>query len=455
MKKRKPYGIIVTDKNKSGVMYVRNREAEAIRDLITKEEFKFLRNENDGFVILLNGAWGSGKTTFINNNLIPTLNENSNIKKVINYNAWENDDFDSPMITFMHYLNEQYEGSLNAVKDDLLKIVNLQKKKLFHATGVFMSNTLFSVIKNKVGVDMREIVNQLKELQSEIEEEPWENMEDFEEFLRAKESLKGKLKSLSNSDKIVVIIDELDRCKPDFAINTLEMIKHYFSIENFVFIISADQVQLMESAKTMFGQNMDSDVYFSKFYDFKFNLDYLDSNIISTELREDVMGDFFDLYSSTYNFTIEKYVGYMFDKLSVSLREQIKILKELSVLSRGKSWSFPKRCVYSFLVILKYTDIVIYNSFVRGEYVIREDNVNKQYLLIPNKYRFMYFNYVQGNNDTIDGFNNSIINLTESGGSIKELSKEKQPRNAQIRALFGHQSGADTIHDLIDLNMKV
>ena len=57
----------------------------------------------------------------------------------------------------------------------------------------------------------------------------------------------------SSSPRAFFIVDELDRCRPDYAITYLETIKHIFDIKGAVFILAADRQQLENSAKTAFG----------------------------------------------------------------------------------------------------------------------------------------------------------------------------------------------------------
>lgn len=79
--------------------------------------------------------------------------------------------------------------------------------------------------------------------------------------------LKGLLHKLTGDiDKpVLIIIDELDRCKPDYAIEFLETIKHFFDIKGLIFVIGVDKGQLSSSAKALFGQELEFDEYYRKF----------------------------------------------------------------------------------------------------------------------------------------------------------------------------------------------
>lgn len=90
---------------------------------------------------------------------------------------------------------------------------------------------------------------------------------EYKEFKDAisdfKESLEG---IVSNQRKIVIIIDELDRCKPTFAVQLLEIVKHLFDIKGITFIFMLDIQQLSYLIKTIYGQEMDAAGYLCRFF---------------------------------------------------------------------------------------------------------------------------------------------------------------------------------------------
>ena len=89
----------------------------------------------------------------------------------------------------------------------------------------------------------------------------------YQERKFAMESLKREIKSFvaSSEPKVLFLVDELDRCKPDYAIAYLETIKHIFDIKGAVFLLAADRQQLENSAKSAFGPNLDFEEYYRKF----------------------------------------------------------------------------------------------------------------------------------------------------------------------------------------------
>ena len=71
---------------------------------------------------------------------------------------------------------------------------------------------------------------------------------------------------MEGGEKLLIIIDELDRTRPDYAIRFLEDIKHFFNIENMVFLIAVNSKQMEATAKCLYGQDLDFDGYYRKFF---------------------------------------------------------------------------------------------------------------------------------------------------------------------------------------------
>ena len=71
---------------------------------------------------------------------------------------------------------------------------------------------------------------------------------------------------------VMVLVDELDRCRPSYAIEMLEVIKHFFNTKNFVFVVATDTQQLENSINAVYGEKFDSSVYLRRFFNRKAEL---------------------------------------------------------------------------------------------------------------------------------------------------------------------------------------
>jgi hypothetical protein len=74
------------------------------------------------------------------------------------------------------------------------------------------------------------------------------------------------------SNPAFVFIDELDRCRPSYAVEMLETIKHIFDIPGVVFVVATDTEQLQHAVKAIYGVGFDARVYLSRFFNSRFSL---------------------------------------------------------------------------------------------------------------------------------------------------------------------------------------
>lgn len=307
-----------------------------------REEYK--ENSKNGLVILLNGEWGTGKTTFLEEfaSKVDTINDIS----IFNvYNAYENDYYENAYIPFF------------ASIDDKLKL-GKEFGNFIESIGRTTTNGLVSIsyaitkslFKTKFNINLDDIKDNMKDIQ---EEQNANYLKNYRDFTKYKNKIKDKMNKICFEKPMIFIIDELDRCKPSFAIDTLEIIKHFFDIKNCIFIISVDKFQLSSSIKSIYGLSLDSEKYFSKLFDYQYNLlpiNYYDSIDITNENNKELI----------------EWATKIFNILNISLRDSKKIFNEL--LQKNKNWTIEQSLFILFLITLKYTDLSFYKIIINGEY---------------------------------------------------------------------------------------
>ena len=232
----------------------RDIDVDVLLEIIRKRE-EYKENSQNGLVILLNGSWGSGKSTFLKQ-LEEKINECDDVQLFINYNAYEYDFYETPYIPFFSSIEDKLK-----LGKDLEKIIKLTEKNFGKGILVSLYAMINGIYKKNFDIDLNDVKDNILGIDNESYKK------DFDDFILCKKNIKVKLKESCSKKPQIFIVDELDRCKPSFAIDTLEIIKHFFDVENCIFIVAVDKLQLEESAKTIFGQEMDSEKYFSKFFD--------------------------------------------------------------------------------------------------------------------------------------------------------------------------------------------
>lgn len=260
-------------------------------DLLGLEEFskrleKFIDTEHEfvdgGLVIALSSKYGSGKSTFLNmwRSALIASDKIPN-RTVISLNAWESDYIGDPLFSIVSSLVHAFEGNKKVTKD------LMEAAKDLAWMGVSVGSQLAQAFS---GVNLTEAGEFAEKKRSNRKETPIisDAFSVFEKRREAMISLKKSIQKLieSESKGILFLVDELDRCRPDYAITYLEVIKHIFDIKGAVFVLAADRKQLENSAKTAFGRDLDFEEYYRKFIHREVSLPDINSNTYSKIAKE-------------------------------------------------------------------------------------------------------------------------------------------------------------------------
>jgi len=229
----------------------------------------YITGERDGFVLNLNGSWGTGKTHFLRMLYSNLLRERH---PVIYIDAWESDFSKDPLTVITSELISQ----LNNLNADIGKEIG----PLRHYLGKALKGTIYGAagyVSKKAFDDSAVLIESMKTLlEGEKPEDFLQSLQyNYCEQIGAINSIRIELSNLAEVLEtvyeaklpVIVLVDELDRCRPTYAVELLEVIKHFFQTKNLVFVIASDTDQLKHSIKTVYGQDFDSDRYLKRFFD--------------------------------------------------------------------------------------------------------------------------------------------------------------------------------------------
>ena len=240
------------------------------QDLLQREEYvKLLESLIDnkiqnrkGFSFAIDGSWGCGKS-FILGMLEKNLSNRDYL--VIHYNCWDNDFYKEPLIAILSTIIDKL-NSISLPETEEYK----QKRNKINIAQNFLKKLLFMIVKNKFGVDFEEIGVNLDELKNTAIETLGADKKtllsnDFDSNLSIKQTIKeirDHLLGLQLEWKgIVFIVDELDRCLPNYAISVLERLHHIcFDTENdefrFIQLLAINRKELSDSISKAFGKDI-------------------------------------------------------------------------------------------------------------------------------------------------------------------------------------------------------
>lgn len=201
-------------------------------------------------VYSISAEFGIGKTFFCER-LRDVLEQDNTPVSILN--IWEMDFYENPLVPILVKLQETYDISGKSGQKIPTKLLKWFKSGL---SGVSVRTNIPGF--GEVCLDGKEMVNCNEKLNDKLQERDIYN--EYKKFRTELNHLKQFLKNWTKDlDKpVVIIIDELDRCRPDYAVKTLEILKHFFDIPGLVFVLAIDEKQLQTSVKTLFGtENFD------------------------------------------------------------------------------------------------------------------------------------------------------------------------------------------------------
>ncbi|MBU3177648.1 KAP family NTPase [Clostridium estertheticum] len=421
-------------------------------DKFHREEFinnlmSVLSTYDSGLVLSIDSSWGTGKTTFIKM-WEAYLKNNVNFKPIY-FNAWGNDDSLDPLVPLISLMSDELKNE-NGVKfkdRQLYKIGAKIIKKGIPFVLKIASQGLLDVPEISLDSDTEKV---LEDYTSKIGETIFE---DYKQKSNFKKQFKDALIEYQETinKKVIIFIDELDRCRPLYAIETLERIKHFFDLDNFIFILAMDKTQLAHSVGTIYGNGMDSVGYLRRFIDLEFTLPEPDLN------------SYIDYLIAQYNMifdNIEYFWGFLKElavELNMSLRDIDKLFINLNILIpiiemfNDKETNFNKvykmiiSSIYVYLVVLKIKIPDDYYKIVYRKYDINDiENLKGNVLSYEMKFRFKNMN----NNSIKNIFAQSIIKFLRM--NLFELSNIDVYRKemSENRKMYSISAGEGSYEDL-------
>ena len=335
-----------------------------------------------GFVLGINNKWGTGKTTFVK---MWQKELENNGHKTVYFNAWENDFEDNPLTALMGELKTLTKESTEPeFKSTLKKAATLSK----HIAPAIAQALADKYIDTKGVKDA--IAGVTKGLTDVFENEVNEYAEKKKSITDFKKSLSEFIANTYGGKPLIFIVDELDRCRPNYAVSILEQIKHFFSVPNVVFVLSIDKVQLGNAIKGVYGSDfIDSEEYLRRFIDLEYSIPEPNADVFYNYLFE--YYEFNEFFSSTERQKYrqlqndrEHFLGIaklLFTNRNITLRQQEKIFGLARVALRSfNSNNYVVPHIFMLLSFIKITENEFYTNLKNKELTLLE--VQEKYLKI-------------------------------------------------------------------------
>lgn len=349
-----------------------------LNDTISRDTdiFRFidiLNSIEDCCSIALDGNWGCGKTFFVkqtkmimdaHNMCISDIDESvrqriiqkhSNHRSLeelelkpqicVYYDAWENDNDEDPMLSLVFSIMKSVDidYSLKEVPDCLQLGVSILE--------LFSGKNFGQIIEMLQGEDPLAMLKKGKDIHREISK-----------FLDSVMHERG--------NRLVIFIDELDRCKPEYAVKLLERVKHYFDNDRITFVFSTNIKELQHTIRRYYGEDFNACKYLDRFFDLSITLPKADYQKFYASLNFNNSHYIYDIVCdaviNTYHFELREVAKYL---------RLTKVAAYKSTHGNGDVFSFSERYSIEFCLMyivpvmigIKLYDTDVYGEFIRGK----------------------------------------------------------------------------------------
>ncbi len=324
------------------------------------------------FVLALDSPWGTGKTTVVK--MLRVLLKNDSYTTVY-FNAWKQDYVSDPLIPMVAAIDE-----IKVLESDASDIFQQRMSTVKRVASTVAKRSLVAGVKMLTlsGLDLEDAQ---EELLASVAGEATDDL--IESFKREKQSLDKFREALEEAVEaiakdnetrpLIFFIDELDRCRPSFAIELLERVKHLFDVKNIVFVLSIDKKQLEAITAAVYGERIDALEYLRRFIDLDFSLPLPHTKAYTRELiKRFDLKDFFEArkkHSSLaydHDHFVEAFtlLAATFD---LSLRVRERCLTRLAVvLMQTPDDHYLDPIVLSLLIVLRLKRLDLYEGLISG-----------------------------------------------------------------------------------------
>jgi len=244
-------------------------------DLFHSIQIDNLLSENS-VVVSLNAKFGMGKSYFLE--MFENYLRDYKKTETIFINSWKNDFCDEPLIAIccelFSFFEKQNDEKTKPIRDQLKAVVSIFGD---------LSNQF---LKAQLGTDIENTFNKNKSINH--------GKVIFDKFNQKKdlfEKLYNSIAEYTAEKQLIILIDELDRTRPDYAVNFLETLKHFFDVKGLIFILAVNKEQLKQSVECIYGK-IDFDEYYRKFAQRDVALPYNEEGVNNYIIK--IVDDFFN-----------------------------------------------------------------------------------------------------------------------------------------------------------------
>lgn len=419
------------------------------------------------FVIGLKSKYGTGKTYFIKRWMQDLANAGA---QTAYFNAWETDFTHDALSAFIAALQRQLAADDSDTGNKF--------KQLAQKSGAFVKSKALPILLKGLGQKLvgaegvEEIIGELGFTGEELAEvlsssavEALQSQNDAEEaVVDFRAYLEELISSIldgtdeDNANKLIIFVDELDRCRPTYAIEVLECIKHLFNVPGVMFILAIDEDQLKSVVKSIYGADIDAVGYLQRFIDWSFALPSPPARAFALALSEKFGLNTLEGFREKREEIVRAFSS-VCEGYGLSLRQQEQAFTQLNLAIRyinSKHIAFG--VMLGFLSALRAADYKAYNAIPENEapHVLAAEirrKLEKTECDIPFGRRWDDFeNIIHAWLTSEENYHEVELQISQAQRQIEHLqseSKEVSNDNHNVKTLRKYQRISDVYHSYV------
>ena len=321
-------------------------------------------------VMAVDAGWGMGKTTFLKMWAQHLRNERF---PVVEFNAWETDFAQDPFVA----LYSEITGGLSGLPGASGRIDELRAAAgvVFRALPAAAARVAVAAVPYAGS----QLVDELSPRPPTAREEVAATYQETKTALRAFREQLGQIAEAIAQENdnlpLVVMIDELDRCRPTYAIELLEAAKHFFNVDHIVFVLCLDRAQLAHSVKAVYGASFDAEGYLWRFFDIDYRLPspdrrrFITAALASVGIPTSVLSRAWD--APDERISVHQLLTEFFDGAQFTLRRVLHGIHRLSVVV-ASSPDARNLHIVAVLLVLRTVEPGVYRRLIAGEATDKE-----------------------------------------------------------------------------------
>lgn len=273
--------------------------------------------------------------------------------------------------------------------------------------------------------------------------------EDPLEHIRAAKSLQEQVAEFLESllaergNRLVIFVDELDRCNPTFAVKLLERIKHYFSNSRITFVFSVNVTELQHAIRNHYGEGFNASRYLDRFFDFRIDLPPANMDRFYQELGLNHGSYVYEQVCKTvidqHHFTLRE-ISRFYQMAKAAAYGPTHDSRQYDfAFSEGKALHFCLMFLVPIMIGLKISDCSRYDAFITGK-----DSSPLHDLLKDTEMGMALRNSLLANNETYDEDGQTdrikLVKLTDKLDAVYDALFIRQYTSRAYEARIGQLS---------------